>query len=146
LAWAQNDAAVAERVAPIEVARTGNAERLLGEIGFPPSEAAAWADIGYTTVVGMMSRTTRDPASVGGRGPTTSHAWSTPRDASWSIRTPGPRETKTEARDGYRGPRRQSVTRLAGREWAEVPTLHSEQPQGRATAEPVTSVGVQVGG
>jgi AcrR family transcriptional regulator len=61
LAWAQKDAAVAERVAAIEAARTANAERLLAEVGFPPSDAAAWADIGYTTVVGMMSRTTRDP-------------------------------------------------------------------------------------
>jgi AcrR family transcriptional regulator len=61
LAWAQKDAAVADRVAAIEAARTANAERLLAEVGFPPSEAAAWADIGYTTVVGMMSRSTRDP-------------------------------------------------------------------------------------
>jgi AcrR family transcriptional regulator len=61
LAWAQKDAAVAERVAAIEAARTANAERLLAEVGFPPSEAAAWADIGYTTVIGMMSRSTRDP-------------------------------------------------------------------------------------
>jgi AcrR family transcriptional regulator len=61
LAWAQKDAAVAERVAAIEASRTANAERLLAEVGFPPSEAAAWADIGYTTVVGMMSRSTRDP-------------------------------------------------------------------------------------
>jgi AcrR family transcriptional regulator len=61
LAWAQKDAAVAERVAAVEAARTANAERLLAEIGFPPSEAATWADIGYTTVVGMMSRSTRDP-------------------------------------------------------------------------------------
>jgi AcrR family transcriptional regulator len=61
LAWAQKDAAVAERVAAIEATRTANAERLLTEVGFPPSEAAVWADIGYTTVVGMMSRSTRDP-------------------------------------------------------------------------------------
>jgi AcrR family transcriptional regulator len=61
LAWAQKDAVVAERVAAIEAARTANAERLLAGVGFPPSEAAAWADIGYTTFVGMMSRSTRDP-------------------------------------------------------------------------------------
>jgi AcrR family transcriptional regulator len=61
LAWAQKDPAVAERVAAIEAARTANAERLLAGVGFPPSEAAAWADIGYTTFVGMMSRSTRDP-------------------------------------------------------------------------------------
>jgi AcrR family transcriptional regulator len=61
LAWAQKDALVAERVAAVEAARTANAERLLAEVGFPPSEAATWADIGYTTVVGMMSRSTRDP-------------------------------------------------------------------------------------
>jgi hypothetical protein len=48
-------------VAAIEASRTANAERLLAEVGFPPPEAAAWADIGYTTVVGMMSRSTRDP-------------------------------------------------------------------------------------
>jgi AcrR family transcriptional regulator len=61
LAWAQKDTAVAERVAAIELLRTANAERLLAAVGFPASEAAAWADIGYTTFVGMMSRSTRDP-------------------------------------------------------------------------------------
>jgi AcrR family transcriptional regulator len=61
LAWAQKDASVAERVAAIEAARAANAERILAGVGFPPSEAAAWADIGYTTFVGMMSRSTRDP-------------------------------------------------------------------------------------
>jgi AcrR family transcriptional regulator len=61
LAWAQKDPAVAERVADVERRRTANAERLLAELGFPPDEAASWADIGYTTYVGMMSRSTRDP-------------------------------------------------------------------------------------
>jgi AcrR family transcriptional regulator len=61
LAWAQRDAAVAERVAAVEAIRTQNAELLLSELGFPPAEAAAWAEIGYTTVVGMTSRSTRDP-------------------------------------------------------------------------------------
>jgi AcrR family transcriptional regulator len=61
LGWAQQDPAVAERVAAVEGQRTANSERLLAELGFPPAEAAAWADIGYTTYVGMMSRSTRDP-------------------------------------------------------------------------------------
>jgi AcrR family transcriptional regulator len=61
LAWAQQDAAVAERVAAVEARRTADAERLLAELGFPPAEAASWADIGYTTFVGMMNRSTRDP-------------------------------------------------------------------------------------
>jgi AcrR family transcriptional regulator len=61
LAWAQSDAAVAERVAAVEARRTADAERLLAELGFPPAEAASWADIGYTTFVGMMNRSTRDP-------------------------------------------------------------------------------------
>jgi AcrR family transcriptional regulator len=61
LAWAQKDSAVAERVAAVEAKRTADAERLLAELGFPPAEAASWADIGYTTFVGMMNRSTRDP-------------------------------------------------------------------------------------
>jgi AcrR family transcriptional regulator len=61
LAWAQNDPEVAERVAAIESRRTANAERLLIELGFPPAEAASWADIGYMTYVGMTSRSSRDP-------------------------------------------------------------------------------------
>ena len=61
LAWAQNDAAVAERVAAIETRRTTNAEQLLAALGFAPDDAALWADIGYTTFVGMMNRSTRDP-------------------------------------------------------------------------------------
>jgi AcrR family transcriptional regulator len=61
LAWAQNDPAVAERVAAVERRRTVNAERLLVELGFPPAEAASWADIGYMTYVGMTSRSSRDP-------------------------------------------------------------------------------------
>jgi AcrR family transcriptional regulator len=61
LAWAQQDPAVAERVAAVEAIRTKNAEQLLSELGFPPAEAAAWADLGYTTVVGLMSRSSRDP-------------------------------------------------------------------------------------
>ena len=61
LAWAQKDAAVAERVAAVEALRTRNAEQLLFELGFPPAAAAAWSEIGYTTVVGMVSRSTRDP-------------------------------------------------------------------------------------
>lgn len=61
LAWAQRDADVAERVAAVEARRTADAERLLTELGFPPAEAASWADIGYTTFVGMMNRSTRDP-------------------------------------------------------------------------------------
>jgi AcrR family transcriptional regulator len=61
LAWAQRDSAVAERVAAVEARRTADAERLLTELGFPPAEAASWADIGYTTFVGMMNRSTRDP-------------------------------------------------------------------------------------
>jgi hypothetical protein len=28
---------------------------------FPAAEATAWPDLGYTTVVGLMSRSTRDP-------------------------------------------------------------------------------------
>jgi AcrR family transcriptional regulator len=61
LGWAQKDPAVAERVAAVEGQRTANSERLLAELGFPPADAAAWADIGYTTYVGMVSRSTRDP-------------------------------------------------------------------------------------
>jgi AcrR family transcriptional regulator len=61
LSWAQNDPAVAERVAAVERRRTANAERLLVGLGLPPGEAASWADIGYMTYVGMMSRSTRDP-------------------------------------------------------------------------------------
>jgi AcrR family transcriptional regulator len=61
LAWAQNDPAIAERVAAVERRRTANAERLLVGLGLPPAEAASWADIGYMTYVGMMSRSTRDP-------------------------------------------------------------------------------------
>jgi AcrR family transcriptional regulator len=63
LAWAQNDPDVAERVAAVERQRTANAERLLIELGFPPAEAASWADIGYMTYVGMMSRSSRNPRS-----------------------------------------------------------------------------------
>jgi AcrR family transcriptional regulator len=61
LAWAQRDSAVAERVAAVEAKRTADAEGLLAELGFPPAEAASWADIGYTTFVGMINRSTRDP-------------------------------------------------------------------------------------
>jgi AcrR family transcriptional regulator len=61
LAWAQKDSAVAERVAAVEARRTADAEQLLAELGFPPAEAASWADIGYTTFMGMMNRSTRDP-------------------------------------------------------------------------------------
>jgi AcrR family transcriptional regulator len=61
LAWAQNDPAVAERVAAVERRRTANAERLLIELGLPPAEAASWADIGYMAYVGMVSRSSRDP-------------------------------------------------------------------------------------
>jgi AcrR family transcriptional regulator len=68
LAWAQKDAAVAERVAAIEARRIANAQRLLVEVGFPRAEAAAWADIGYTTFVGMMNRSLRDPGFRDRRG------------------------------------------------------------------------------
>jgi AcrR family transcriptional regulator len=60
LAWAQHDTAVAKRVATVEKKRTANAEELLVGLGFPPADAAVWADIGYTTFVGMMSRSSRE--------------------------------------------------------------------------------------
>lgn len=61
LGWAHQDPAAAERVAAVEAKRIGNAARLLQELGLPESEAAFWADTGYTTFVGMMSRATRHP-------------------------------------------------------------------------------------
>lgn len=71
LGWAQNDPATADRVAAVEAKRIGNAARLLEETGIPESEAAVWADIGYTTCIGMMSRATRDRGS--GRVPRTDY-------------------------------------------------------------------------
>lgn len=61
-AWAHQDPAIAKRAAAMEAKRIGNARRLLEELGFPPADAAWWAEAGYTLFVGMMNRTARDPA------------------------------------------------------------------------------------
>jgi hypothetical protein len=61
-AWAHQDPAVAKRAAAMEAKRIANAKRLLEELGFPQADAAWWAEAGYTLFVGMMNRTSRDPA------------------------------------------------------------------------------------
>ena len=62
LAWAQQDPAVAKRAAAMEAKRINNARRLLEDLGFPSADARFWAEAGYTLFVGMMNRTSRDPA------------------------------------------------------------------------------------
>jgi AcrR family transcriptional regulator len=61
LAWAQTDAAVAKRVAAVEARRIASVRQLLEESGFPPADAAWWADAGYTLYAGTISRGARDP-------------------------------------------------------------------------------------